>query len=250
MNQLGINSFIGIVSGTGPLAGANVLEKVFKYAANEYGAVQDDAYPDVLLVNHGTEGVDNLGTLNGAFERETLSAIKYLEKQGATVIGVACNTAHIHLGEIKLKPQTTLVNLIDAISAEAAQKPAQYLLMTSKASRDEKLFHKYLKKYDVSFTETSDGEQNLLDEVISQVMAYKLVQAGQTIKKVFALAKRRGVTDIIAGCTEFPLAIDRCDDAQNFNIIDCNHVLAKNLADKYYAGTIKVLKQNKTIVTK
>ena len=40
---------IGIVSGLGPLAGSDVLDKLYQHAARRYHAVEDVDYPDVLL---------------------------------------------------------------------------------------------------------------------------------------------------------------------------------------------------------
>ncbi len=234
MAKLNLKPLIGLVSGTGPLAGSNTFEKILKYAAQNYNVSEDHEYPDVLLVNHGTKGVDNLGTINKAFEKDTIKAIKYLENQGCTVIGVACNTAHIHFNGTKVGSKKKLVNLIDIVSKEASNYPGEYLLVTSNASKIEKLYHSYLKRYGVSFEETTKEEQLLIDRVIGLVMAYKLDQAAEVLKGIFVSAKKRGLRGVITGCTELPIAIDHCKDTQNLNIIDCNYILAKSLVDKYF----------------
>jgi aspartate/glutamate racemase len=89
---------IGIVSGIGPLAGSDVFAKLLKYAADTFDAVEDSQYPDVVLVSHGIEGVDNIGTLNPQFEKDIVSMVSQLEQNQANIIGIACNTAHIYLG--------------------------------------------------------------------------------------------------------------------------------------------------------
>jgi len=225
---------IGIVSGIGPLAGADVLAKTFKNAAKLYGAIEDSEYPDLLLLNHGIEGVNNIGTLNDTFEKEIVDMVHHLEVQGCNIIGIACNTAHTYLDKIKTKPQTTLVNLIDIVSKVAKELSHSYLLLTSSTSKQQKLYHEYLEKHEVSFKETSGRQQKMLDEAIGLVMAYKLDEAGELLEKVLKSAKSEGYDAVIAGCTELPLAIANCKDLHEMNVIDSNEELAKALLKSYY----------------
>lgn len=228
------SSKIGIVSGIGPLAGSDVLTKVFKNAAEIYGAVEDSEYPDLLLLNHGVEGVDSIGTLNDAFEKEIVAMVHHLEAQGCDVIGIACNTAHTYLHKIKTKPQTTFVNLIDTVSKVAKEAGQSYLLLTSSTSKQQKLYHGYLDKYAVPFQESNQEQQALLDQAIGLVMSYKLDEAGSLIETVFKSAKSQGHSAVIAGCTELPIAIEHCKDLSRLKVIDSNDELAKALLDKYY----------------
>ncbi|MEK7599888.1 MAG: aspartate/glutamate racemase family protein [Patescibacteria group bacterium] len=225
---------IGIVSGVGPLAGADVLAKTFKNAANIYGAIEDSEYPDLLLLNHGIEGVDNIGTLNDAFEKEIVSMVQHLEGQGCNIIGIACNTAHTYLDKIKIKPQTTLVNLIDIVSKVAKDTRRSYLLLTSGTSKQQKLYHRYLDKHAVLFQESTQTQQVLLDKAIGLVMAHKLDEAGALLEEVLRSAKSEGHKAVIAGCTELPIAIAHCKDLVGMYVIDSNEELAKAMLKKYY----------------
>lgn len=225
---------IGIVSGIGPLAGSDVLAKVFKNAALTYGAVEDNEYPDLLLLNHGIEGVDNTGTLNDAFEHDIIEMVQQLEEQGATIIGIACNTAHIYLHKMKVKPGTSIVNLIDTVVSGAKQTGQKYLLLTSSTSKQKKLYQGYLDAAGVAYSETTVAQQKLLDEAIGLVMAHKLEEAGKLLGKVFESAKTDGFRFVIAGCTELPIAIANCSNASGLQIVDSNKELAKKLVQKYY----------------
>lgn len=234
MNSSNLKPKIGIVSGIGPLAGSCVLAKVFEHAAAAYGAVEDCEYPDVIFVSHGIEGVDNIGTLSDAFEKEIISMVGQAEDQGATIIGIACNTAYTYLDKIKTKPETILVNLIDEVATEAAKSQDKYLLLTSAASKEQKLHHGYLKKHGVSFSETTQDVQKSLDDAIGLVMAHKLEGAGVLLDHVLLKAKTNGFSAIIAGCTELPIAIDHCKNKSNIKIIDSSQILAECLVAKYY----------------
>jgi aspartate racemase len=222
------------VSGVGPLAGSDVLAKVFKNAAEQYGAVEDNEYPDLVLVNHGIEGVDSSGALSSIFQKEIASMVTSLENQGATIIGIACNTAHLYLNTIHTKPETVLVNLIDIVSIIASRSPNRYLLLTSNTSKQQRLYHEYLNRRKVSFKQTNSVQQKLLDQAIGLVMAHKLDQAGIAIGKVLKSAKEAGFSAVIAGCTELPIAINNTKDTYGLDIVDSNDELAKALLRHYY----------------
>lgn len=231
---------IGIVSGIGPLAGSDILAKLFKNAAVHYGTVEDHEYPDVLLLNHGIIGVGNNAALSDSFEKNIVNMSTKLEDYGATIIGIACNTAHLYLEQIKLKSCTKLVNLIDVVAIEASRVNNKYLLLTSITSKENKLYHLYLDKYGVNFTETTAKQQELLDQTIELIMAHKLDKAGKIIQKVLKIAKKDGFTAVIAGCTELPIAIDNCKDTLDLNIIDSNDILSKELLKNYYGQLVSV----------
>jgi aspartate racemase len=233
---------IGIVSGIGPLAGSDVLNRVFKNAALTYGTKEDEEYPDVILLSHGIPGVDNKGRLIDLFERDIISMVEQIELQGATVIGIACNTAHVYLPKIHVKEGTVLINLIDVVSRVAAQNlNEKYLLLSSSASREQKIYHSYLDEHHVNYEEVSDTVQFMLDEAIGMVMAYKLEQAGAILDNVFLFAKEAGFNAVIAGCTELPIAIAHATNTNGIRIIDSNEELSKSLLFTYFEKSSKFI---------
>lgn len=230
-----IQAKIGIVSGVGPLAGSDVLSKLLAHAAEQYHAVEDAEYPDVTLLSHGIAGVDNTGALSARFESEMAGMIEQLEGQGATVIGIACNTAHVYANNFTFQSGTTFVHLIDEVAKKAAENSGTGLLLTSSASKQQKLYQAYLEKYGVAFQETTKQQQAALDEAIGLVMAHKLSEAGRVIDSILQPAKLSEIDFVIAGCTELPIAINHSELVSGMVIIDSNQVLAEMLAQHYYA---------------
>lgn len=224
---------IGIVSGVGPLAGADVLSKVFAYAAEAYGAHEDSDYPEVILLNHGIAGVDNTAALNQKFKTEILETTYQLESWGATIIGIACNTAHAFLPDIHLQPSTQFINLIDEVAKAAQHHGGHYGLLTSRGTKEQRLYHTYLHTHDVSFSETNDEQQTLLDRAIDNVMAHTSDQAARDLEDVLTQMKAHGIKHFIAGCTELPIALTNVSHP-DLDIIESNQILAEGLVDAYY----------------
>lgn len=212
-----------------------MLAKIFKQAALLYNAVEDNEYPDLLLVNHGIDGVGNEATHSTLFQQEIVSMVNHLELQGATVIGIACNTAHLYLPAIDTKDDTQLVNLIDTVALVASRTSERYLLLTSASSKQQKLYPPYLQRYNVDFAQTNHKQQVLLDKAIGLIMAHKLQQAGRVMERVLKSAKQAGFSAVIAGCTELPIAISHAPDTYNLRIVDSNDELAKALLYRYYS---------------
>ncbi len=225
---------IGLVSGIGPLAGADIFTKLLAYAATAYGAKEDADYPDCIVINHGITGVDKTAAPSSHFKDELSTIVEQLYSAGASIIGIACNTAHIYYEELPQKPGAHLVHLIDEVSKRAQKISASKLVLSSTTTRNKGLYIQYLRRHGVAFASLTEELQPTLDAAIDAVMAYRLHDAGRAIEIVLAYAASEGFEHIIAGCTELPIALRYAQQANQFTIIDANQILAETLVDRYY----------------
>ncbi len=237
---------IGILSGLGPLAGSDVLEKALEHAATAYGAVEDVDFPDVVLVSHGIDTFDNKGTIGDHFERELVHAVRELDLHRCSVIGVACNTAHLYLAHLRRHTRARIVDLIDEVAQVAAQHDRRYLLLSSSTTRHTGLYHGRLDAYGVRYVDIDDAKQRVVDEVVRLVMGDRLVDAGDWLESLVAALHPATFDGIIAGCTELPLAIDRSALPNRYPIVDSNAVLAHALVDTYFA----LVRSNERVVAR
>ena len=85
---------IGIVGGLGPYAGLDLMKKVFDNTLSQ----SDQDHVDALLFSHSSRIVDRTEYLEGREGDNPAEAISEvlvsLDKAGATVAGIPCNTAH------------------------------------------------------------------------------------------------------------------------------------------------------------
>lgn len=227
-------STIGLVSGMGPLAGADILTKIIAYAAEHYGAADDADYPTVALYSHGIEGFNNQASTDKHFQKELIAAVKAVDKQQPTVVGIACNTAHLYLNELQQQTAATIVDLVAETAKAAANQPLKFMLLSSAETKKTGLYLPYLQEAGVDFAQTTKSTQAEIDKIIGLVMAYKLEEAGEKMASILSQIKKTQFNGVIAGCTELPLAITYASSDFGLKIISSNEVLAMALTDNYY----------------
>ena len=224
---------IGIVSGLGPLAGSDVLDQALAYAAGAYGATEDADYPDIVLFSHGIESFDATGCMEKSFVRALIRVVQEIERLHPTVVGLACNTAHLHLDTLRAHTSATFVNLIEETAETASAFDRRYLLLSSSTTRRTGLYHAALDRRGVSYFDVSPTEQFELDRVVHLVMAHELHAAGARVES-FVRHLDTPFDGIIAACTELPIALDHSPIPREIPVISSNQVLAHALVDAYY----------------
>lgn len=106
-----MRNVIGIAGGVGPYAGLDLNEKIFDLIP----AKNDQDYPEVFLLSRSfyigdrTAFLDGKTSVNPAYE--IYKSIQMLEKIGANLIAVPCNTAHSPLIFDKIKSLISKDNL-------------------------------------------------------------------------------------------------------------------------------------------
>ena len=225
---------IGILSGLGPLAGEDVLANALDYAAAQYGAVEDAEYPDVVLVSHGIDDFDMTGDVSHGLLHELEVLVQELNSHQPSIIGIACNTAHIFLEELRRGSAAPIVDLIDEVALRSAREGEEYLLLSSSTTRSTGLYRRALERRRVRFHEVGTQEQAQVDEVVHLVMGHDLAAAATAIGELVTRWTAAPFTAIIAGCTELPMAIAHSKLVGMMPIVDSNQVLAESLVDAYY----------------
>lgn len=226
---------IAIVSGLGPLAGADVLTKMLAHAADVHGAREDVDYPPVLLLSHGIVGFDDTGSIHDNFEHELVKFVRELELHRPAVIGVACNTAHLYYDSMRAASGAQFVNIIDATARRASQdRGRHYLLLSSSTTRRTGLYHRALDREKVSYCEVTGDEQRDVDQVVDAVMGHQLAEASERLVAVLGeCAQHHSFDAIIAGCTELPLALDASSGRVAVPVVESNRCLAEGLLHAY-----------------
>lgn len=145
-----------------------------------------------------------------------------LEKAGADIILIPCNTAHYFVPELSQSIDIPILNMLDLTCNHIAKLAAALpqfdniskvpvgILATTGTIRT-KLYQQYLDKQNLEPILPTEQEQELL--VMEAIYGERGVKAGyhkgpaQLLKQASKLLVERGARFIIAGCTEVPLVL-------------------------------------------
>jgi len=240
------NPIIGIVGGLGPRAGVDLANKII----NQTNSSSDQDHISVVLLSMPSSVVDRTQFLLGNVSENpgvTIAGlVKSLERFGADVVGIPCNTAHAPsiLGVVRqdIAYRNSKVHLIDMVTETVDFIRRRYpnikkvgILSTTGAIRAQ-IYPSAL---------AVQGLRAILptDDVQSQVLHPAIVNEEYGIKACSNPVSIRAKNDIwqsaehlvdagaeviVSGCTEIPLAITE-SHLDETKIIDPTLILARAL---------------------
>ena len=163
-----------------------------------------------------------------------------LEKAGADMILISCNTAHYFVPELSKCISIPILHMLDLTCNYIAQsvesraedgdktKISVGILATTGTIKTE-LYQTYLEKYNLESVLLTEQEQELL--VMEAIYGDKGVKAGyheepaKLLQQAASLLVQRGAQFVIAGCTEVPLALT--DKMVTVPLINSMEILAQ-----------------------
>ena len=218
---------IGILGGMGPEATIDLFYKIIKSTPAE----KDQDHLRIIIDNN-PKIPDRTAAILGKGE-DPLPALqetaRNLEKAGADLIIIPCNTAHYFLPSIQESVKIPILNMIEETAKETQRKTPQIKkvgLLASIGTYKMEIYHQHFKKFNI---EVISPEEKDKKEVMKVIYAVKAGDLSEEVKRnILKIAQKlidKGVEAIITGCTEIPLILKEGD--VSVPIIDPTQVLAK-----------------------
>lgn len=213
---------IGILGGAGPLAGAALLDRVLRLSQVMYGCIKDADFPKVILISFPFSEMLS-GNIDVEKVREELKgSLCELRQNGASVLGIACNTLHAFLDEDD--QQDDLIHLLQEV-AEKVDREIPLVLCTSTSVR----FSLHKRFFTCNYLDPQ--RQRQLDEVIQWILEGREETA--VLQRLIEIINGVQATTIVLGCTEIslfknPLAL------LGKRVIDPLDVLAETILEKSF----------------
>jgi aspartate racemase len=252
---------IGVIGGCGPQAGVLLVDHIFRQTK----ASTDQEHLPLLLSSIPGKITDRTAYILGHTHENPADAmaelILQLETSGASVIGIACNTAHSPVIFNRILEILTMKNssvkllhiveeVIEFLSLHFNHAKRIGVLSTE-GSYKTKLYEAVLKQYGFQFINPGEKFQReyihrcIYDPVFGVKACSSPVrqEAKQLLKKVIAYYKSEGADALILGCTEYSILVPE-DSIHEIPVIDSTKVLARALvreacADKLIEYTFK-----------
>lgn len=239
-------NIIGVIGGMGPYAGLDLVRKIFDLT----DADKDQEHLSVSLLSYPGRIRDRSTFLfenSGENPAEAIAGIALeLDKLGATVVGIPCNTAHapaiFDVIEQRLREAGAKVRLLHMIRETAAyirhetdgidrigllSTSAVYRLQLYKKALEEEGFEPVMPDENV--------QENIINRTIfdptygikAQANPVSLI-ARQSLLNAIEHLRDNGAQAVVLGCTELPLAVPE-EEVDSTVVIDPTEVLARAL---------------------
>lgn len=219
---------LGVLGGMGPAATAHFFKRVVELTP----ATRDQEHLRIVVYNDPQvpdrtaailgEGTDPLPAL--------LAGIEALEKAGAEVLAMPCNSAHYWLEEMRRASKVPILNIVSEVAAALAglrPKPEKVGLLATTGTVQSGIYERPLSQLGCRLLLPEEWEQGDLMAVIRRI---KSSEADADSVRVFAQKLiDRGAQAIILGCTELSLVADRLH--LPVPVVDSVEVLAQAAVD-------------------
>jgi aspartate racemase len=244
-------SVVGILGGMGPAAGADFARLFVQACAAQLPAlglpVSDQSFPEHWLAQVPVP--DRTAALNtpkaempGAHQPldPMLQALGKLAALGATTVAVACNTAHAWHGLLQQRfPQIEVLHVAREVAkALQVQGVREVGLLATVGTYRAGLYDHVLREAGVECHVPTDAErERLMHGIYQGVKVNNIALARACFEPVArSLVERHGVSTLVLGCTEIPLALHAVTGHPQLQLIDPAWVLAQALARRAYEG--------------
>ena len=199
---------IGILGGMGPLATADLFQKII--SITEAGKDQDHIR---VLIDSNTNIPDRTAAILSGGESpvgELTKSAKLLEQAGADFLIMPCNTAHYFVEDVKKSVSIPVVSIIESAADKVlAAGKSEALILATDGTGKAGVYDKVFQKRGIRTIYPDEETQKKIMSII-----YEGVKAGAPKEgrmealtaDINAFIKKTGTIAVLA-CTELPLAV-------------------------------------------
>ncbi len=222
-----MNKSIGILGGMGPLATADLFSKIVWLTR----ASCDREHIRIYIDNNPAIADRTAAILSGGESPmpEMISALRNLERCGASCIVMPCNTAHYFLPQLQKLTDVPFISMLAATARACAAGHCGKCaaVLATKGTLRTGLYSDALAREGVRYMLPDGGEQDVLMHLIYDVVkaAKPLAPEADTWSALLQGLRARGADYFILGCTELPIVAQELRTDETF--VDPTAELAK-----------------------
>ena len=244
--QIEKRKMIGIVGGMGPYAGLDLVKKIFDLTQ----ANQDQDHVPLAMISVPHKITDRTKFLEGETDInpgiEISNIVRKLSDQGASVIGMPCNTAHSPkiINEVynSIPEGITFVNMVSEVIKfikEEYPDIERVGILATTGTMKAGVYNKELINNDLKpILLSKENQKKLIDQAIyDKDFGIKSISnpVQDIAKRKIHLAIESLIENkaevVILGCTELPLAVNAAS-VKTIPLIDSTMILARSLLFK------------------
>lgn len=216
---------LGIIGGMGPEA----TQVMFRGIIERTDAKTDQEHLDIIILNHASMP-DRTAAIKNGNTAEVVSLLKndaaMLERCGAGVIAIPCNTSHFFINEIGGEIGIPIINMVEETAQYIAENRPEVKkagILATDGTIGQGLYHRALEKRGIEPFTPDPAVQKTIMKII-----YDQIKAGESgsIEDFAAVdyqLKKNGCDAAVLACTE--LSVFRTNHELNSFYIDAMQVL-------------------------
>lgn len=203
----GRSGLLGILGGMGPLAGAAFAARLVALTP----AVRDQDHIPALLCND-PRIPDRSGARLGQGEdplAAMMASLRLLERAGASLIAIPCNTAHLWYEQMAARTPVPLLHIVEAVCDDLERLGVRgpVGLMGTPATLKLGLYQAPLRDRGFEVLVPDDAGVAQCVESIAAVKGNRPGEAFEPAAQCIRALVARGAEAVVLGCTELPLAV-------------------------------------------
>ncbi len=197
-----MKNFLGIVGGLGPLASSYFYELI----TTNTEATKDQDHINMVLLSHATIADRTAYILGKSKDNpypDLKNDVKTLEKMGADLIAIPCNTACYFWKDLQQEVNIPILNLIEeTVKYLKNNNMDNVLILATTGTIESHLYQDACKKYDISYQILNDKDQEGIMHII-----FENVKKGQDIDLDIwnNIINNSNCNYFILGCTELSI---------------------------------------------
>jgi aspartate racemase len=202
---------VGIVGGMGPLATADLIAKI-----THHTPVTREQDHLRLLVDSNPAIPDRNDALRGSGPSPApamIESAQLLERSGAHMILIACNTAHHWVADVAAAVSIPVISMVEVtVQAAAALRPARAGVLAITACLATGMYQDRLAGLGIDALTLDDAEQSAFTRSIAAIKAEGSTDALREAMRHHADALiDAGAEVLVAACTEIPIVVGERD---------------------------------------
>ncbi len=220
MNQ----EILGVIGGLGPETGCKFCLNV-----NRKFKPLTKRQPHILLDNLPISQEAEERLINGGPSQEhldlLLESVQRLNKLGADLIVIACNTVHIFIDELRKESTVPILSIIEETAKKCKDMNISKVgILGSTKTIKSNLHANELRKQNIKSTIPDEDSQRFVSECILKIINNQIKDDDKIrMIKIIEKLEKEGAEGIILGCTELPLLIS--DQDAKIPIINTTEIL-------------------------
>lgn len=224
---------IGVIGGMGPEASEKFYGLLIRHAQKNFGISKNEDFPEIFLDSVPVPDF----IASESREKEALDMlmqrVKLMDQLPITFFCMACNTGHLLLPELRRATSKSFVSLLEDVPRVLKRNRIRKIgLLGTPTTLKTGLYQKPLETMGIEVIAPTNGDREMLGEIIFETIAGKNIEKNQII--VQQIARRlldRGAEGILESCTEIPIIFPKQHLVPVFDTLE---ILAFAVLKRYY----------------